>query len=248
LQHLYRLNMAYVAVEASDPGAGHRASLDSSASLPRVHDIAQQLPPSGTSETAEEIDKRPKDTAQTKTSTPAKKLEPQLRYRNTPRWLLGIYLVTLIVPWVLICILDTRPLTISSYHDQRGRVDSQAYLSFWSILALVNILRSLSGILTIPVTSTIVAYAAVTYAQKRHAKQKLNATQLFALSDRGWADVTKVWHANSSGRGSPLFWYGVLLVLIGMIRHPSRASSANTNTGCGRKDLCSNPSRLLWSP
>ena len=145
-----------------------------------------------------------------------KSSEPPLRYRKTPLWLLVLYLATLIVPWVLTCILDKRPLTASTYHDQRGRVDVSGYLSFWRVLAFVYALRAISGILTIPVTSVILAHAAVRYAQRCHPDQKLNMRQLFALADRGWADISILWHPKKSGKSSWLLWLGALLVLIGL--------------------------------
>jgi hypothetical protein len=159
-------------------------------------------------------------TPQPKRAEPAKKEEPVLRYRKTPIVLLALYLATLIVPWVLTCILDDRSLTTSGYYDQRGRVDANSYLSFWSLLAFIKALQSVSGILTIPVTTTILAYAGVTFAQNRFDGQRLSMSQLFALTDRGWADITILWRAGSNGRSSGLLWYGALMVAIGTYSQP----------------------------
>lgn len=141
--------------------------------------------------------------------------QPTVRYRKTPAWLVGSYLTILVVPWILTCILDERPLTSSTYYDQRGRVDNTQYLSFWGLLSFINALNSISGILTVPITTTVLAYAAVTYSQKRKDSQKLSIEQLFALSDRGWTDVKLLWHSRREGRSSRLLWLGALLVLIG---------------------------------
>lgn len=165
---------------------------------------------SSSGQTQAKLHRRPSKRAES-----TKKQEPILRYRKTPIILLVLYSTTLIVPWVLTCILDDRSLTTSGYYDQRGRVDSNSYLSFWSLLAFIKALQSISGILTIPVTTAILAYAAVTFAQRRFDGQALSMSQLFALTDRGWADITILWRAGSNGRSSSLLWYGALMVAIG---------------------------------
>jgi hypothetical protein len=149
-----------------------------------------------------------------------KPAEPVLRYRKTPFWLLAGYLITLILPWVFIFVLDARPLPSSSYHDQRSRVSPDNYESYRGLLVFLLALSSISGVLTIPVTTAILGYAAVTYAQKRHDGQKLSIAQLFALSDRGWADIKVLWRAHSTGGSSALLWFGFLLILIGAY-HPN---------------------------
>lgn len=164
------------------------------------------------------------NTASIEKSNPQENQQPVVRYRNTPIWLVSVYLAILILPWVLTCILDERPLTSSTYYDQRGRVDSTQYLSFWGLLSFINALNSISGILTVPITTTVLAYAAVTYSQKREDGQKLSITQLFALSDRGWTDVKILWHSRREGRWSRLLWTGALLVVIGAVQQPLQSA------------------------
>jgi len=151
---------------------------------------------------------------------PAARTQPAVRYRKTPIWLAGIYLTTLIVPWILTCILDKRPLTATDYYDQRGDVSPERYLAFFGVLALVNVLKVVSAVLTIPITTAILAYTSVTYCQRRRADQELSITQLFALSDRGWSDLTILWHSGREGRSSQMLWLGALLVAIGTFPPP----------------------------
>lgn len=192
-----------------------------------VVDLHEQHPPETqplagdetSSRAHEKIQVKPR-TAPGKPTKPAKKEEPVLRYRKTPIVLLVFYLITLIVPFILTCILDKRPLTTSTYNDQRGRVDSYSYLSFWGLLAFIQALRSVSGILTIPITTTILGYAAVTFAQKRFDGQRLSISQLFALTDRGWADITILLCAGSNGMSSGLLRFGGLLIAIGIYGKP----------------------------
>lgn len=123
-----------------------------------------------------------------------------------------VYLVTLIVPWVLICILDRRPFTAPSYHDQRGRMDAggvQRALTFASVF------RALSGVIVIPITSLILSHAVVAYSQRHSHEKKLNMRQLFALADRGWADVSILWGAFRGPSSSRLLWLGAGLLVLG---------------------------------
>ena len=46
------------------------------------------------------------------------------------------------------------------------------------------------------------AQVAVVYTQRRRAKQKLNLRQTFALSDRGWGDITILWGAYRQDKGT----------------------------------------------
>lgn len=165
--------------------------------------------------TDEENVARVTDSSPADPSTSPKPAEPVLRYRKTPFWLLAGYLITLVLPWVFICVLDARPLPSSSYHDQRSRVTPDEYRSYRGLLAFLRAMSSISGVLTIPVTTAILGYAAVTYAQKRYDGQKLSIAQLFALSDRGWADINVLWRAHSTGGSRVLLWLGFLLILIG---------------------------------
>ena len=141
-----------------------------------------------------------------------------LRYRRTPFWLAVLYLPTLIVPWVLLCVMDRRPLISPSYINQKAGVSREDYTTLSNVLAFVNVLRAISGVIVIPITSIILAHAAVVYSQRRRHGQELNARQLFALADRGWANIGTLWTSNKTGSSSLLLWLGALLLLLGMFR------------------------------
>lgn len=161
---------------------------------------------------AANVQERPSCSCSSHTQNPP---EPPLRYRRTPFWVLIAYSALLVVPWILTCILEKRPLTAPTYHDQRGRVNQKGYRGLWSTLAAVNGLRTLSGVVTIPVTSTTLGYVAIPFAQRRHPGQKLSMLQLFALADHGWVDINILWNSWNEGRSSKLLWYGALITIIG---------------------------------
>lgn len=142
---------------------------------------------------------------------------PPLRYRRTPFWLAVVYLICLIVPWVLICVLDKQPLTAPSYYYQKSGVSKTA---LDSTLVFVGVLRAVSAVIVVPVTSIILGHAAVTFSQRRNPEQKLNMRQLFALVDRGWADVVTLWNCKEHGSSSRLLWLGAALIVLGML-HPN---------------------------
>ena len=144
---------------------------------------------------------------------------PALRYRRTPFWLALLYLTTLVVPWVLMCILNKQPLTAPSYYYQKGARSARNFLALTGVLAFINVLRAISGVIVIPITSVILAHAAVVYSQRRRHEQELNMRQLFALANRGWADPGVLWECRRQGSSSRLLWLGGLLLLLG--RFPS---------------------------
>lgn len=63
------------------------------------------------------------------------------------------HLATLTVPWVMIWILDKRPLSSPSYHYQKGAQAAERVLALTDVRVLVNTLRDISGVIVVPVTS-----------------------------------------------------------------------------------------------
>lgn len=113
------------------------------------------------------------------------------------------------------CILNKRPFTTPSYYYQKGGVPPREYIALTGVVAFVNVLRSISGVIVVPITSIILAHAAVVYSQRRRHEQELNMRQLFALADRGWANLATLWNCRREGSSSRLLWLGALLLLLG---------------------------------
>ncbi|KAI0161798.1 hypothetical protein GGR52DRAFT_586027 [Hypoxylon sp. FL1284] len=150
------------------------------------------------------------------TASSKTKDDPALRYRKTPIFLLLIYLPTLIVPWVLLCIMTKRPLGSSSYYDPTGA----HYISNAAGVFAADLLKSINAVLAVPIISTLLAHAAVVYATRRRRDQKLNVQQLFALADKGWSNYLLLLTANFRGKSSRFLWLGALLVTLGAILQP----------------------------
>ncbi|KAI0014212.1 hypothetical protein F4779DRAFT_211979 [Xylariaceae sp. FL0662B] len=172
-----------------------------------------EQPPTSTRQCTHEI--RPGTSTQRATASPAR-AKPTLRYRKTPTCLLIIYLPTLIVPWVLICIMTKRPLGSSSYYEQTGK----SYVNNAAGLLAAQVLKTINAVLAVPIISTMLAHAAIVYAMRRRHDQKLNIQQLFALADKGWSNMLLLWSANSRGKSSRFLWLAALLIALGAILQP----------------------------
>lgn len=147
--------------------------------------------------------------------------EPTLRYRRRSLCLLGCYLPCLIVPWALTCVLAIRPLSFHSYYNQMGQFGADTYLVILFWMGFVRVLNAIASVLTVPVTSALLAQGAVVYSQRRKIKQALTLRQTFAFADRAWADVPAMWAAkNGNGTGSKYLWLAAgLLTLSMMVLH-----------------------------
>jgi len=70
-----------------------------------------------------------------------------LRYRTRAFWLLGFYVLLIVVPWVLTCVLAHRPVNASSYVRQQGFHDNEvSNMRNWN--TAVGVLNSIAGLIT----------------------------------------------------------------------------------------------------
>ena len=140
---------------------------------------------------------------------------PTLRYHRRSLCLLGCYIPFLVVPWTLTCILAVRPLNLPSYDNQMGAYGANNFLWLYFWWSFVKVVNSIASLMTLPVISALLAQGAVVYSQRRKLKQALNLRQLFALSDRGWADVAYLWNAmQGSGASSKYLWLAAGLLIL----------------------------------
>ncbi|KAJ6479128.1 hypothetical protein C8R45DRAFT_832888 [Mycena sanguinolenta] len=157
-------------------------------------------------------------------------MEKLLTYRKTSLWLLAVYLPTLIVPWILICVLDVRPLNAPSYNDQSGSIPASGLETIYNVVVVIRILNSISGVIVVPVVGTIIAHAAVVFSQRRRPKQDLNLLQLFALADRGWGSIPTLWSAGFTGASSSFLWVAALMTMISSIQQPIQSALVSFET------------------
>jgi len=70
-----------------------------------------------------------------------------LRYRTRALWLLGFYVLLIVVPWILTCVLAHRPINASSYVRQQGFLNNEvSNMHKWKIA--VDVLNAISGVIT----------------------------------------------------------------------------------------------------
>jgi len=70
-----------------------------------------------------------------------------LRYRTRALWLLGFYVLLIVIPWVLTCVLAHRPISASSYVRQQGFLNHEvSNMHKWKIA--VDVLNAISGVIT----------------------------------------------------------------------------------------------------
>ncbi|KAJ7884130.1 hypothetical protein B0H14DRAFT_2564517 [Mycena olivaceomarginata] len=109
------------------------------------------------------------------------------------------------------------PLNAPSYNDQSGSIPLSGLLAIYIVVSVVHVLNSISGVLVVPVVGTIIAQAAVVFAQRRRPKQNLSLVQLFALTDRGWGSIPTLWNAHSTGKSSSFLWVAALMTMISTV-------------------------------
>ena len=90
-------------------------------------------------DTHEKLDKSPK-------SGPQHAVQP-LRYRKRAFWLLGFYILLIVVPWVLTCVIAHRPINASSYGQRRSFTEDEvSVMRRWKIA--VDVLNAIAGLIT----------------------------------------------------------------------------------------------------
>lgn len=118
---------------------------------------------------------------------------PPLRYHNGALWLLLIYVLLIVLPWTLTCVLAQRPLGAKSYTNQRGFTDREVdHMRAWRIAVAVT--NAIAALVTVPILSTALAQAVVVFCQRRKQEEFLSVKGMFVLSDRGWTNIPILWN------------------------------------------------------
>jgi len=73
-------------------------------------------------------------------------LQP-LQYRTRALWLVSLYTLLILIPWVLNCVLAHRPLNSGSYMRQRGFLNHEVS-SMRNWMTAVDVLNSIAGLIT----------------------------------------------------------------------------------------------------
>lgn len=123
-----------------------------------------------------------------------------LRRRKRARWTLVFYLPLLILPWAFTCIMSHQPFGAPRYIDATGRIGDTIFRTNTRRLVAINVVNSVAAVLTVPVTSLVLAEAAVVYLQRRDGPQShIPLTHFYDIADRGWTDASTIWSSLRSG-------------------------------------------------
>lgn len=107
-----------------------------------------------------------------------------LRHSRRPVYILIVYLLLLLLPWICICVVNRR--TTSDPLGILMQDDLHAYRR-WMAVALF--LSTVAAVIAVPSVSALLAHGAVVYSQRRSHQQSLSLRQLLALSDSRWTAV-----------------------------------------------------------
>jgi hypothetical protein len=120
------------------------------------------------------------------------------KQRTRVWYILAFYLPLSIVPWTVICVTKYHPVNAPNYIDPTGQLTPRDFQINENIQAAMNVMNTIAAVLTIPVTSLLLAEAAVVWLQRGDVeKGPVSLDQFFDLADRGWTDVAIVWQSFS---------------------------------------------------
>ncbi|CAG8940701.1 unnamed protein product [Penicillium salamii] len=170
-----------------------------------------------------------------------KRLVAEISRSRWVLWLVGFYTTLVLFSWIMVCLLNYRPVTIASYQKYPNNKAPNPYRTTWqgSISSqpmrakyvhherwykAVQVLQSIVGVLTIPVTSAVCSSAVVVYLQCRtdNLKPKITLRQLTVLADKGWTDISTYFQLSTqwSRYGTPFLAWALALHLVGTIISP----------------------------
>lgn len=103
-------------------------------------------------------------------------------------WIVIFYLPLLVIPWVVTCVLDIKPVTRagSSYVAVRGDYTPSDLSAVDQWMRAISVLNAAAAVLTVPVVSAVLGHATVVFIQRRRSAQSLNAWDMLSLADARW--------------------------------------------------------------
>lgn len=128
-----------------------------------------------------------------------------MRYHWSTVILLVLYLPLLLIPWVLVCVLDVKPLVLyggaASYAQTGGwyTPTDLAWVPRW--VRASNILACASSAFAFPLVTAVMSHASVAFVQRKGGpQQRVTARQLLSLADGCWVRVAgdrRMWLAKA---------------------------------------------------
>lgn len=124
-----------------------------------------------------------------------------VRYHWSTIVLLVLYLPLLIVPWIMVCVLDVKPLVLYGKDYQTAgwyTPTDIAWVPRW--VRASNILACACSAFAFPLVTAVVSHASVVFVQNVRPGQRVNARQLLSLADECWVRVAgdrRMWLAKA---------------------------------------------------
>ncbi|KAK3290244.1 uncharacterized protein B0H64DRAFT_421100 [Chaetomium fimeti] len=134
-----------------------------------------------------------------------------LRYSAEPAWIAAGYLVLLLVPWILTCILSSR--TVRPSPENSGALTRETAQHLHRVSFAIDALNFIAAVAALPVIYALLARAAVVFSQRTNNRKRLNVKQLFALADRDFLSYGLAGNYMYGVR-SLLFIFGTTLVFL----------------------------------
>jgi hypothetical protein len=107
--------------------------------------------------------------------------------------------------WITVCVLCYRPIPTkkSTYDDSwcDGLEDCLRDHDRW--LRDANVIQSLVGMLTIPLTSAVCSSVAVIFVQRR--QKELSLRQITTPADKGWTDLATIANLQKGSQKPEIF-------------------------------------------
>ena len=117
-------------------------------------------------------------------------LARELQHHYLATRLLLSFAFLAIFSWTVTCVLCYRPINVPSYYDQVRTVTKTQWDNNDRWRKAANVISTIVGSISIPVTSAICAKAAAVHCQRRSDGKPppLSLRQTLALADKGWSD------------------------------------------------------------
>lgn len=155
--------------------------------------------------------------------------------------LLLFYTALTILGWVVTCILSFRPLNAKHGSWSSGVLESETtsltvmrkqITETHNWLLATKILRAITAVLTVPVTSAACALGAVVFVQQNGKKSRLNVRRVAMLADRAWLDPLAYGKMviNWQRYGSWFILLAIVINLLGALVYPLQEGLVSSRT------------------
>ena len=99
-----------------------------------------------------------------------------IRLHKSTLFIITVYSIVAVAIWMITCVLSYRPISFATYYDETGRFNDEQYRENDRWRKFANVMPSLLGTISIPVTSVVCAKAAAVYSRRCSKKSTPGVT------------------------------------------------------------------------